>query len=470
MEAIQYLHTQLSPSAELITNPYELERHGRGESYHPTQRPDAILRPTSVDDVSKILSFCNQHFIPVVPFGVGTSVEGHVCCLEGGVSLDTSLFQTIETPADLASDEASSMPDPMARVGAGVTRTTLNNSLKHTGMQFVVDPGADATIGGMVATGASGTTAVRYGTMRENILQVQCVLADGTVVQTGTQALKNSAGYDLLSLLCGSEGTLGVITSVTVKLHPIPQHVIAAVCVFASLKEAAQAVAMLKVCDIPVLRCELLDETSVAAFNAYQKDGPDREVAPTLFLEFSASSNETLQEQVQMTASICDDFGGSGFQFTSGEQERRALWAARHSLYYATLNLRPGSTNAILTDACVPISKFAEIIEDTAKDVQEMGVVGPCFGHAGDGNFHCILPVVEGDSQEYITKLHQVSNRLIERTLQAGGTCTGEHGVGYGKIKYLEQQYGPGAVAMMKAIKQALDPNNILNPGKVVIC
>jgi D-lactate dehydrogenase (cytochrome) len=475
LESIEQLHTKLSSESELITNPYELERHGRGESYHPTKRPDAILRPASVQDVSQILSYCQENSIPVVPFGVGTSVEGHVCCLQGGISLDTSLFQTIETPSDLMAAHSSSeqeedtIPDPIARVGAGVTRMTLNNALRHTGMQFVVDPGADATIGGMVATGASGTTAVRYGTMRENILEVECVLADGTIVHTGTQALKNSAGYDLVSLLCGSEGTLGVITSVTVKLHPIPQHVTAAVCVFDSLKEAAEAVAMFKLCGIPMLRCELLDGPSVAAFNNYKKDSPDRTVAPTLFLEFSASSEIALKEQVQMTASICDDFGGSEFEFTSGEEERKALWAARHTLYYASINLRPGAKDAILTDACVPISKFAQLIEATAKDVKELGVVGPCFGHAGDGNFHCILPVVEGDSEDYTNKLHEVNNRLIRRTLELGGTCTGEHGVGYGKIKYLEQQYGAGAVKMMKAIKQSLDPNQIMNPGKVVI-
>lgn len=454
LDLIERLHSTLTPQSELITNPYELERHGRGESFHPTRLPDAILRPASVSDVSKILSYCQEHDIPVVPFGVGTSVEGHVCCLQGGISLDTCLFQTIETPSDLAGTSVDSMlPDPIARVGAGVTRKTLNNALRHTGMQFVVDPGADATIGGMVATGASGTTTLRYGGVRQNIIQLECVLADGTIIQAGTQALKNSAGYDLVSLLCGSEGTLGVITSVTVKLHPIPQHVTAAVCVFDSLKEAAQAVAMLKLCDVPILRCELLDGTSVAAFNSYKKDIPDRTVAPTLFLEFSAPSDEALQEQVQMTASICDDFGGSEFEFTSGEEERKALWAARHTLYYASLSLRPGAKDALITDACVPISKFAELIEATAKDVEELGVVGPCFGHAGDGNFHCILPMVEGDSDEYTQRLHEVNDRLIRRTLRVGGTCTGEHGVGYGKMKYLEAQYGPGAIQMMKAIK-----------------
>ena len=308
--------------------------------------------------------------------------------------------------------------------------------------------------------------------MRENILSVECVLPDGTLANVGTKALKNSAGYDLLGLLCGSEGTLAVITKVTVKLHPIPDHVVAAVCVFDELKEAAQAVATLKLCEIPVVRCELLDGPSVAAFNNYadQKQQEPMKVAPTLFLEFQASSQETLDEQIKLTQSICvDDYGGSDFQFTSDEEHRKALWVARHSLYYASLNLRPGCEGAILTDACVPLSKFAELIEATAKDVEDMGVVGPCFGHAGDGNFHCILPILDDDPPEYMDKLHEINNNLIKRTLEAGGTCTGEHGVGYGKIKYLQAQYGPGAIQMMKSVKLGLDPNNIMNPGKVVL-
>lgn len=481
-ELLLRLQDMLSPdTVEVSYNHYELERHGRGESYHPTKVPDAIFRPSHVSEIQTIVRYCNEHSIPIVPFGVGTSVEGHVCCLEGGISLDMVNFSDIQVP-EMDAENDESLPDPLAVVGAGVTRKTLNEALRHTGMYFSVDPGADATIGGMVATGASGTTAVRYGTMRENILQVQCVLPDGTLVEAGTKALKNSAGYDLLGLMCGSEGTLGVITSVTVKLHPIPEHIMSAVCVFDSLKDAAEAVAMLKLCEIPMLRCELLDASSVVAFNEYQKggsgennnDGQDnsteRKVAPTLFLEFSASSETSLQEQVQRTKEICvDDFGASEFESTDSEAQRQELWKARHSLYYASLNLRPGANDAILTDACVPISKFAQVIEETVQDVQDRNVVGPCFGHAGDGNFHCILPVVENDSEEYIAKLHEVNNNLIRRTLDAGGTCTGEHGVGYGKIKFLEQQYGPGAVHMMKAVKQSLDPNNIMNPGKVVL-
>jgi len=464
----RYLALQESLShVEFDTNAYERNRHGRGESHHPLAAPDVVVSPKNTQDVQTIVRYCVEHRIPIIPFGVGTSVEGHVSALHGGLSLDTKHLQSINVP-DFTSD---TIPDPIAVVGAGVTRKTLNEALRHTGMQFVVDPGADATIGGMVATGASGTTAVRYGGMRENILALECVLADeqATVVRAGTKALKNSAGYDLVSLMCGSEGTLGVITSVTCKLHPVVEHVMAAVCVFESLFDAAQAVAALKLTDIPVSRCELLDATSVEAFNAYNKETTPMEVKPTLFLEFQGSSAVSLQEQVEMSKSICvDDFGGSNFLFHSDEQERRALWSARHSLLYATTALRPGATSSFITDACVPLSQFANLIEATANDVKEKGLVGCCFGHAGDGNLHCLLPLLEDESQEYLALVHQVNDNLIERTLQAGGTCTGEHGVGYGKIQYLEQQYGAGATTMMKMVKKGLDPHNIMNPGKVV--
>lgn len=311
--------------------------------------------------------------------------------------------------------------------------------------------------------------------MRENIVGLECVLADGTVASCGTRALKSSAGYDLTSLLTGSEGTLGIITSVTCKLHPIPQHVVAAVCAFENLHQAAEAVAALKLCGVPVARCELLDDTSMDAFNKYTASRNEggkikaMETKPTLFLEFQGASVAAVEEQATTTELICvGDYGGSNFCFTLDEAERKELWSARHNLYYASLALRPGSESAILTDACVPLSKFADLVSATAKDVKEFGVIGPCFGHAGDGNFHCILPVVDGDSREYLSILHQVNDNLIQRTLEAGGTCTGEHGVGYGKMKYLRQQYGPGAVHMMRMIKQGLDPLNIMNPGKVV--
>jgi D-lactate dehydrogenase (cytochrome) len=323
----------------------------------------------------------------------------------------------------------------------------------------------------MVATGASGTTTVRYGGMRENLLALECILANGdppTIVHAGTRALKNSAGYDLVSLLCGSEGTLGVITSVTVKLHPIPQHVVGAVCVFSSLRQAAQAVAALKLNDIPLSRCELLDATSVQAFNSYKPDH-SREVKPTLFLEFQGSSEASIQEQVAMAESICtEEHYGSNFEFASSEEDRNALWSARHTLYNASLALRPGATNIVVTDACVPVSQFAALIEGTVADVEKFNVVGPCFGHAGDGNLHCLLPLLDDDSPDYLARVEQVKENLIARTLRAGGTCTGEHGIGCGKIQYLEQQYGSGAVAMMKLVKRALDPCNIMNPGKVL--
>ena len=462
---------RMLPHVEFTSNVYERERHGRGESYHPTKMPDLVaMNPSTVDDVRTIIRHCVRHRVPVVPFGAGTSVEGHVNALHGGICLDMAAFSSIEVP-DVAGE---SIPDPVAVVGAGVTRKTLNEALRHTGFQFVVDPGADATLGGMVATCASGTSTIKHGTTRENILELECVLADedATIVKCGTRALKNSAGYDLLSLFCGSEGTLGVITSITVKLHPIPDHVLAATCQFDSLHDAAAAVAALKLTEVPLSRCELLDTTSVEAFNAFNKqDNGKNSIVPkpTLFLEFQGHSEASLQEVVSTTEAVCvDDYGGSGFAFASDEKERQSLWSARHSLYYASVAYRPGSSGAIVADACVPLSKFADLIDETSKDVRKHDVVGPCFGHAGDGNLHVILPLKEGDSDEYLERVHAVYDNLIDRTLSFGGTCTGEHGIGYGKIPYLERQYGSGAVGVMKAIKQSLDPFNIMNPGKVV--
>lgn len=458
---------ELIPDLPIIDNRYELERHGRGESYHPIACPDAVVVPRSTTEVQTVLRHCVRERIPVIPFGTGTSVEGHVAALHGGLSLDLGALQSMQLP----SLDGDTLPDPYAIVGPGVTRKQLNEALRHTGLQFVVDPGADASIGGMVATGASGTSTVKYGGMRENILELECVLADpeATLVKTGTKSLKNSAGYDLVSLLCGSEGTLGVITSVTVKLHPVPDYIMAGICQFESLHEAAAAVATLQLRNVDLSRCELLDTTSVAAFNEYNRDKAPMIVKPTLFLEFQGHSETALRETVSLTEDICvKDYTGSSFTFASDEEDRRALWAARHTLYYASIAFRKGATGAIVTDCCVPLSKFADLIAETAKDVKAHGVVGPCFGHAGDGNLHCILPVRDDDSEEYLQLLETVNENLIRRTLAAGGSCTGEHGVGYGKIKYLERQYGPGAITMMRAIKQSLDPFNIMNPGKVV--
>ena len=308
--------------------------------------------------------------------------------------------------------------------------------------------------------------------MRENLLSLECVLPDGTIANCGSHALKSSAGYDLTSLMTGSEGTLGVITQATVKLHPIPSFVIAAICEFDTVQNAAEVVAAIKMCGVPLERCELLDESSVAAFNQYtstrQSMVQPLPLQPTLFLEFTGSSETTVQEQVELTKSICLDFNGTNFSFKKEEAERKALWAARHELYYASLALRSGATSAILTDACVPLSKFAHLITTTVEEIRSAKVVGPCFGHAGDGNFHAIFPILDSDSDEYINRIQDLNDGLIARTIEAGGTCTGEHGVGYGKIKYLSQQYGGGGVDMMKRVKRGLDPFNIMNPGKVV--
>lgn len=403
----------------------------------------------------------------MIPWGAGTSLEGHVSAIrDGTVSLDMAEFDSIELPDGM-------LPDAHVRVGAGVTRKALNDALRHTGMQFMVDPGADATIGGMVACGASGTAAVKYGTMRENILGLQVVLPDGTVAKTGTDAVKSSAGYDLTALMCGSEGTLGVITAITVRLHPVPQHVTAAVCGFDTLHDAAEAVTVLRTLGLDVERCELLDSTSIEAFNAYAPrhgyGGLEMEVRPTLFLEFAGPSPQSIEEKARMARETCvEEYGGSDFAFTLSEEERRRLWSARHRLYYASLALRPGCTGAVITDACVPLSRFADLVASTAEDVASRGVVGPCFGHAGDGNFHCILPIKEDDDVDYVGRVHEVNDALIRKTIDAGGTCTGEHGVGYGKIKYLGAQYGEGGVEFMKMVKRGIDPKNIMNPGKIV--
>ena len=485
--AIASLQEEL-PHIEVTTNPYELDTHGRGESFHPSAPPDAVVTPSSQEEVVDIVQHCAAHRIPIIPFGAGTSLEGHVSALRGGLCVDLRSLNTIETFVD----ESSGMPETFARVGAGVTRLALNEELRYTGMQFMVDPGADATIGGMIATGASGTQAVKFGTMRENLLGLECVLPNATVARCGTKALKSSAGYDLTSLMTGSEGTLGIITSATVKLHPIPEHVVAAKCVFDNLVDAAQAVATLKLCGVDLGRCELLDEASIMAFNEYNTSQSKDEsaglsgesttgygngatvkalaVKPTIFFEFQGPTAAAVQEQADTTRTICiEDLNGSEFECATDDEERRRLWSARHSLYYACLAQRPGSIGAVVTDVCVPLSGFANLIEKTARDVKELGVVGPCFGHAGDGNFHCILPLRSDDSEEYRAKINKVNDNLVERALELGGTCTGEHGIGYGKMEYLEKQFGKGGVEMMRTIKRAIDPDNIMNPGKVVL-
>eukprot|EP00581_Thalassiosira_minuscula_P004583 CAMPEP_0183744292 /NCGR_PEP_ID=MMETSP0737-20130205/65655_1 /TAXON_ID=385413 /ORGANISM="Thalassiosira miniscula, Strain CCMP1093" /LENGTH=653 /DNA_ID=CAMNT_0025979931 /DNA_START=214 /DNA_END=2172 /DNA_ORIENTATION=+ len=625
LSTLQTLH----PKLVISTNHYELDSHGHGESYHPTLPPDAVLYPSTVEEIRDILRLCCREraageeeeeeedvqsiveIVSVIAYGAGTSLEGHLQFLfpsspssdtddvqndergevvqvpssyftnhkddnkmdsfkkvrivrRGGVSIDMSNFQSIGEIGP---------GDSFVKVGAGVTRNTLNEALRHTGMQFMVDPGADATIGGMTACAASGTAAVKYGTMRENVLAMTAVLPPttilstnddnsnssnnnntnnegGTIVHCGTTALKSSAGYNLPAILTGSEGTLGVITEVGVKLHPIPTHVIAASCAFDDLHSAAEAVAMICMMGVPVSRIELLDETSIRAFNSMigsgeeegddtgdEGDGKDEfhlrpmEVKPTLFMEFAGHTETVATEDLSVAQSICiDEFEGTNFVSASDESTRQALWAARHRLYYSAIALRgsgsdeddsatslstivtdvcvplphfadiisdtardvhelgyysaialrgSGSGNGgdeddsatsqstIVTDVCVPLPHFADIISDTARDVHKLGVVGPCFGHAGDGNFHCILPLTKNDTKEYKESVFKVIENLTDRAIKVGGTCTGEHGVGYGKKKYLKRMYGEGGVSMMEAVKRSLDPFNILNPGKI---
>ena len=445
-------------------NPGVLAAHGKDESHHAPVPPDAVCFATSTDEVVAVVRLCAEARAPVIPFGAGTSLEGHLQALHGGVSLDLSAMDAV-----LAVDA----DDMDCRVQAGVKRHALNDHLRATGLQFMVDPGADASLGGMAACGASGTAAVKYGTMRENVLSTTCVLASGEVIRTGGRARKSSAGYDLTRLLVGSEGTLGVIVELGLRLHAVPTAAMAATCHFDSVRAAADAVVAMLQLGLPLARCELLDATTMRAFNAY--NAPRALVAPlperpSLFLEFHGLSDAAVEEQAALAREACvDGFGGAGFASARDDDERRKLWAARHATYYAALALRPDA-RGFVTDACVPITRLAEVMDATAADVAASGVIGPIFGHAGDGNFHCILNVRDDDPPAYLAAVHAVNDRLVRRTLAAGGTCTGEHGVGVGKRKYLEQQHGAGAVAAMRAVKLALDPHNLMNPGKVVCC
>jgi len=442
------------------------DRHGAGESYHAVQAPDVVVFPRSTEEVVAVVKICNERSIPIVPFGTGTSLEGHVACVRGGVSLDLSKHM-------VEIDEVNA-EDMDCTVQAGCTRKALNTSLRHTGLEFTVDPGADASIGGMAACGASGTSAVRYGTMREAVLGLEAVMADGSVVRTGGRARKSSAGYDLTRLLVGSEGTLGVITKATLRLHPLPAFSVAATCAFplgsaskSGLHSAASAVVQMLQAAIPLQKSEVLDVSTIRAFNAYNPGRAPLPELPHLFLEIGGASETIVADLAEMAREICDDFGALGFEWASGDEERRRLWEARHSTYYASLALRKDA-KGFVTDACVPLSALADVLQATAKDVEEMGVVGPIFGHAGDGNCHCILPLRDDDPPEYLARVHAVNANLVRRALAAGGSCTGEHGVGLGKIGYLEEQYPPATLLMMRAIKTALDPKNILNPGKVL--
>ena len=439
---------------ERVTNsPASCMRHGQDESYHAPFPPDAVAYPTSTAEVAAIVKICSSHRVPMVPYGVGTSLEGHIAALRGGVCIDMGrMNRVIEVHAD----------DMDARVEAGTTRKQLNSHLRDTGLFFPVDPGADATIGGMAATRASGTTAVRYGTMRENVLGLTVVLADGSIVQTGTRARKSAAGYDLTRLFVGSEGTLGVITEIGLRLHPVPQATTSAVCPFATLEGAVNAVMLTIQSGIPVARIELLDEVQMRGVNRYSK--LDYPLQPTLFFEFHGTEAGAA-EQAQMVGEIAREHGGLEFQWASKPEDRRRLWQARHDTLYAGMSLRPES-RALVTDVCVPISQLAGCVLETRRDIDTSGFIAPIVGHVGDGNFHLLILVDPNNAAE-IERAMALNTRLVNRALGMGGTCTGEHGVGYGKIEFVEREQGAG-MSVMRTIKTALDPFNLMNPGKII--
>jgi D-lactate dehydrogenase (cytochrome) len=430
------------------------EHHSHGESYHVPAEPDVVCFPHTTEEVAAIVRVSQAHGLPVVPFGAGSSLEGHVHAVRGGICIDLREMNRIARV---------SAEDMDVTVDAGVTRLQLAKALRTTGLMFPIDPGADATIGGMTATRASGTTAVRYGTMRENVLGVTAVLADGTVIRTGTRARKSSAGYDLTRLFVGSEGTLGVITEVTLRLHPVPEAVSAAVTAFDSIRGAVDTVIATIQLGIPVARIELLDETQLDAINRYSKCSYP--VAPTIFFEFHGDSEEHVARQAEAVEALAVERGSRGFTWATRLEDREKLWNARHQALYAALALRPGS-RAWTTDVCVPISRLTDCILDT--QVDHAGAPFPvCLvAHAGDGNFH-LLYMLDPASEPELAVARDLNERLVTRALEMGGTCSGEHGVGYGKMKYLALEHGAG-LDVMRAIKRALDPDNRMNPGKIV--
>jgi D-lactate dehydrogenase (cytochrome) len=432
----------------------ERDHHGHGEAYHPTYPPDAVCYAVSTEEVAAIVRLCQKYRVPVVPYGAGTSLEGHVAALRGGICIDVSRMREILAvhPEDLD-----------VTVQAGVTRQQLNAHLRDTGLFFPVDPGADATLGGMAATRASGTNAVRYGTMRDNVLALTVVMSDGTVVRTGSRARKSSAGYDLTRLFVGSEGTLGIITEVTLRLYGIPEAVSAAVCSFPDIESAVRtAIESIQV-GVPVARVELLDDLCMRAINAY--NGMSYPEAPTLFFEFHGTPRG-VEEQAATVGEIAAANGGGDWQWASSAEERNRLWHARHNLHYAQLALRPGA-KSWGTDACVPLSQLATCIGDIRPYTEAASFPVTTLGHVGDGNFHLTFIIDTNDPAE-IREAEALNVRLVERAIELGGTCTGEHGIGYGKSKFLRAELGEGAVEVMRLLKTALDPHGIMNPGKIL--
>jgi len=438
----------------LLTSQSVLNHYGQSESPYPCTPPDAVVMAHSTEDVAAVAALCNQHHVPLIPYGAGSSLEGHTLAIEGGVCLDLSQMNRIV---------AINAEDLSATVQAGVLRKQLNDSLRDTGLFFPIDPGADASIGGMAATRASGTNAVRYGTMRENVVNMTVVTASGAIVKTASRARKSSAGYDLTRIFVGSEGTLGIITEVTVRLYPQPEAVSAAVCNFDSLDAAVASVIDIIQMGIPVARVEFMDAAAVRSVNRYSHLAL-RET-PLLLFEFHGSP-AGVKEQAEMVQDITRDHGGLDFDWAERPEDRNRLWTARHNAYFAGLQLRPGCRSST-TDVCVPISRLAECVTQTARDLEQASFLYTIVGHVGDGNFHVLMLIDPDDAAEW-AQSEAINQKMVRRALSMDGTCTGEHGVGMHKMPFLVEEHGEAALALMRSLKHAYDPNNILNPGKIV--
>ncbi|TDV18272.1 FAD-binding oxidoreductase [Paraburkholderia caballeronis] len=427
--------------------------HGRDESPFDPQLPDAVVFARSTDDVQAIVKLCARYGVPIIPYGNGSSLEGHLLAVQGGVSIDLSEMNRVLS---------INAEDLTVTVEPGISRKALNEALRDTGLFFPIDPGADASIGGMSATRASGTNAVRYGTMRENVLGLTAVLADGRIIKTGSRARKSSAGYDLTRLFVGSEGTLGVITEITVRLYPQPEAVSAAICTFHSMAEAVRAVIETIQIGVPVARVEFIDSLAVRAINRHSN--LTLREAPTLFFEFHGTP-AGVEEQAGLVQEIAAQNGGEGFEWATRPEDRSRLWNARHSAYFAMLQLKPGC-RAVTTDVCVPISRLAECVIETEQDLKASPLPCPIVGHVGDGNFHVAM-LIDPDKPEELAEAERLNRRIVERALAMDGTCTGEHGVGLHKMGFLVAEHGADTVDTMRAIKHALDPQNLMNPGKI---
>jgi D-lactate dehydrogenase (cytochrome) len=429
-----------------------LEQHGTDESYHAVAPPDAVAFVQSTEEVSEVVKICAAAGTPVIPFGAGSSLEGHISATEGGVSLDLTGMNKI----------LNVEPENMScKVEAGVTREQLNVDLRATGLMFTVDPGANATLGGMISTNASGTTTVRYGNMKTNVMSLTVVMPDGRIIKTGSKTRKSSAGYDLTRLLIGSEGTLGIVTEAELRLFGIPEAEKTMICQFDSIQNAVDTCATVMQMGISVARMELMDENTVEAINKYSK--LETPVRPSLIIEHHGSPGE-VEEQSAVVVEIANDFEAKNIELATSAEERKKLWSGRHAAWYATMNQMPGS-RGLSTDVAVPFNKLSDVIVETQADLKESGLFGTIVGHVGDGNFHVMLPFFQDDA-ELMQKVHDFSDRLVNRAIEYEGTCTGEHGIGNGKMSYLSKEHGD-SVEVMHTIKKALDPKNIMNPGKI---